>query len=281
MTHNVQLELKDVSYAPITLASEPGNDILAHIRLTVHRGEWISILGLNGSGKSTLLKVAAGLIRQGVRGSVRHMAEEMGDKSIPIVMQHPDAGLIGATPWEDVVTLLERRGVEAGRIVPRAEQALKDTGLGGRMHQPLDTLSGGQKQLAAIAGCIAAEAPMLLLDEITAMLDPGMTATVWSNVRSIQRQGTTVLWITQRLEELLPSDRTIVMEAGRIVFDGLAGSLFRRTAIESGGSPGERQGFEAPYATKVAWELEDQGIRLPYIPLTANQLAEAVRSYGF
>ncbi|REK76593.1 ATP-binding cassette domain-containing protein [Paenibacillus paeoniae] len=279
MTHHAQLELKHISYAPISLISESGGDILTDIQMTVRHGEWISILGMNGSGKSTLLKVAAGLIRQGVRGSL-HRAGIGRDKPIPIVMQHPDAGLIGSTPWEDVVTLLERQGVPAEGIVPLAEQSLKNVGLINRMHQPLETLSGGQKQLVAIAGCLAAEAPILLLDEVTAMLDPGMTSIVCSHVRRLNQQGTTVLWITQRLEELMPSDRTLVMSEGRIVFDDSAGELFRRASSgEALGSPGELLGFEAPYAVKVAWELGAQGIELPYIPLTVNQLAEAVSWY--
>ncbi|WP_182914362.1 energy-coupling factor ABC transporter ATP-binding protein [Paenibacillus sp. 1011MAR3C5] len=278
MTQHIQLELADVSYAPISLASEPSVEILAGIHLKVTRGEWITILGRNGSGKSTLLKVAGGLIRQGVRGSL-HRAEGHRGKAIPIVMQQPDAGLVGSTPWEDVVTLLERQGSPADGLVLRAEQALREVGLGSRMHQPLDTLSGGQKQLVAIAGCLAAEAPILLLDEVTAMLDPGMTAVVCGHVRRMHQQGTTVLWITQRMEELLPGDRTLVLKDGRIVFDGSAGALFRRTASEVTDSPGEREGFEAPYTVKVAWELAVQGIELPFIPLTADQLAEAVRCH--
>ncbi|MFF2888165.1 energy-coupling factor ABC transporter ATP-binding protein [Paenibacillus sp. NPDC057967] len=279
MSQHIQLELIDVSYAPISLASEPSADVLADIHLTVNRGEWITILGMNGSGKSTLLKLAGGLIRQGVRGSL-HRAGSQGGKPIPIVMQQPDAGLVGSTPWEDVVTLLERQGAPADGLVLRAEQALREVGLEGRMHQPLDTLSGGQKQLVAIAGCLAADAPILLLDEITAMLDPGMTAIVCGHVRRLHQQGTTVLWITQRLEELLPGDRTLVLKDGRIVFDDSAGALFRRTASEPPDSPGEQVGFVAPYTVKVGWELAAQGIELPFIPLTADQLAEAVTGYG-
>lgn len=278
MTQHTQLELIDVSYAPVTLASEESKYILSGIHLTVNRGEWISLLGLNGSGKSTLLKAAAGLIRQGIRGSI-HRTEVQTGKLIPIVMQQPDAGLVGTTPWEDVVTLLERQCSPAEGLVLRAEQALREVGLGTRMHQPLETLSGGQKQLVAIAGCLAAEAPMLLLDEITAMLDPGMTAIVCGHVRRMHQQGTTVLWVTQSLEELMPADRTVVMKDGRVVFEGSAGSLFRRSAPNVPDSPGEREGFEAPYTVKVAWELEAQGVRLPFIPLTAEQLAEAVRSH--
>ncbi|WP_165867278.1 energy-coupling factor ABC transporter ATP-binding protein [Paenibacillus pinisoli] len=278
MTQHTQLELIDVSYAPVALASEESNYILSGIHLAVKRGEWISLLGLNGSGKSTLLKAAAGLIRQGVRGSI-HRSESGSGKPIPIVMQQPDAGLVGTTPWEDVVTLLERQGSPAEGLVQRAEQALREVGLGRRMHQPLETLSGGQKQLVAIAGCLAAEAPMLLLDEITAMLDPGMTAIVCGHVRRMHKQGTTVLWVTQSLEELLPGDRTVVMKDGRIVFEDSAGSLFRRSAPNMPDSPGEREGFVPPYAVKVAWELEAQGVQLPFIPLTAEQLAEVVASY--
>ncbi|MDQ6419169.1 ABC transporter ATP-binding protein [Paenibacillus sp. LHD-117] len=253
--------------------------VLHPVRLSIHRGEWVSLLGANGSGKSTLAKAIAGMPLDGVSGIVerRLSAERTAGGATPIVLQNPDAGLVGSSPWEDVVLMLEQWGnANESRIASVAEDALHSLRLGERMHQPIETLSGGQKQLTAIAGCLAASPELLILDEVTAMLDPDMSDYVLREVRRLHAAGTTVVWITQKMNELEGDDSVWVMSGGELVYEGDGYGFFRRSVPGAVDSPAESYGFEAPYAVQVGWELEAQGIRLPKIPLRVEQLAEAV-----
>ncbi|MHA7963115.1 energy-coupling factor ABC transporter ATP-binding protein [Paenibacillus sp. CAU 1782] len=281
MTQQLIVELEDVS---VTVKSRDRSEevrLLHAINLRIRQGEWISVIGMNGSGKSTLSRLVAGIHHFEVTGDIRYGGEKQQSDILqgaaPIVMQHPDAGLIGSTPWEDVVLMLERHGCPEAEIINKAEEVLAKVGLGGRLHQKMDTLSGGQKQLTAIAGCLAVAPSMLLLDEPTAMLDSEASAYVLSQVRRLHESGVTVIWVTQLLDELNSADRVLLLEAGRIVFDEAAHQLFGRD--ESGQSPGERHGFMPPYAVQVARELVQHGMALEPVPLNRRELEEAVMRY--
>lgn len=283
-----QVELKLVSVTPPSL--HHGADavtILKDVSFSIYEGEWVTLLGRNGSGKSTLAKAVAGCRIPGATGNrSSRLQTAAAGKPIPIVLQQPEASMVGATPWEDVVLLLEQNGLPPETIAEEAERALCRVGLGERLRQPIETLSGGQKQLVAIAGCLAMRSPLLVLDEVTSMLEPEAAAGVLEQVRQLHRSGTTVLWITQKLDEIRQGDRVAAMSGGRLEFDGTAEQWFSRAgAAESGNnndkrSMCERLGFEAPYAVQVAWELERLGVRLRPLPFTADMLAEAVKRYG-
>jgi energy-coupling factor transport system ATP-binding protein len=279
--NQTQIELKQVTVTPpVMMEGQKQLPIIREVSLSIHNGEWISLLGRNGSGKSTLAKVAAGFRIAGTAGQViRSIQTAAQGKPIPIVMQQPEAAMIGATPWEDVVLLLEQNELPSAVISYEAERALQRVGLGERMYQPIETLSGGQKQLVAIAGCLAMRSPLLVLDEVTAMLDPEASNDVLAQVRSLHQNGVTIIWITQKLEELQGGDRIIAMNEGSVVFDGAADAWFARSSQGAKDSLCEELGFEAPYAAQVAWELEEQGVKLHPFPFTAGMLAEAVSRY--
>jgi len=244
--------------------------LLKDIGLKVRQGQWLSVLGANGSGKSTLARAIAGFRMQEADGEVIRPA---GDRPIPIVLQQPDAAILGATPWEDVLLMLEQHGGEEEHMQKRAEEALASAGLHDHMHQPIATLSGGQKQLTAIAGCLAVEPPLLVLDEVTSMLHPDTAAEVHERVRRLNRQGTTVIWITQNVEELRGEDRVVILDKGEIVYDGDTDGVFCPAAEQNGESICERLGFEAPYCVQVARELNALGLPLGKMPLTPEELA--------
>lgn len=281
MKENGLLELQQVTVKP-TLWGEGQQvlPILNDVSIRIDKGQFITLLGRNGSGKSTLAKVIAGLWTTGVTGKIVQRAETTAyGNRIPMVMQQPEAAMVGATPWEDVVLMLEQNEIEASHIISLAEQALRQVGMSERMHQSIETLSGGQKQLVAIAGCLAVHSPLLVLDEVTSMLDPETAEIVLERVRSIHKSGVTVIWITQKLEELRQGDRIVAMNDGRIVYDGLADGWFTRSFSGNSESVCEQLGFEAPYSARVAWELEQLGFRLRPFPYTADMLAEAVKRY--
>lgn len=257
--------------------------MLHQINLSIEDGEWVFLVGTNGSGKSTLARLLAGLGQVRVTGEFAHGADsgaEAGVSFAPLVTQNPEAALVGMTPEEDALLLLEQLAVPADEMASRIDAAMRIVGLADRMKQPIAQLSGGQKQLAAIAGCIASGADAIIVDEPTAMLDPHASTAVMAAMRELHRNGTTVIWVTQRLEELLEGDRVVSLKDGRILFDGLAEQFYLREASRAG-SPCEEAGLDAPYVVQTAWELQQAGIILdPPMPLTASSLAKAVSSYA-
>jgi len=173
-------------------------------------GLWM-LVGSNGSGKSTLLRLIAGLL-----------SPERGRIETPLrpalVFQNPDHQLLMPTCGTDL-----RLGLPLAlnhcQATERVEVLLRQVGLQGLAHRPIHTLSGGQKQRLAIAGALAAEATLLLLDEPTALLDPDSQAEVLALIRSLcdrQFSPLTALWVTHRLEELPRADGAARMEEGRV-----------------------------------------------------------------
>lgn len=281
------IELLDVSVKPISFeeaANQP--DLIKDLRLRIAKGEWITVIGRNGSGKSTLAKLLAGYKAGLMKGKIIRNAEAIGDASqeIPIVMQQPDASMVGATPWEDVIMMLEQHGTKEDQIIERAEQALERTGMSARAHQAVGTLSGGQKQLTAVAGCLALHAPMLVLDEATAMLDPEASMFVLQRVRELHQTGVTVIWITQKLTEIGSTDRVLALEHGEKVFDGAAEQFYERGYKDGKNgnaarpSVCEQLGMEAPYVVQTAWELEKLGLRMDHMPMSPEMLVKAVQA---
>ncbi|NHN31029.1 energy-coupling factor ABC transporter ATP-binding protein [Paenibacillus agricola] len=222
----------DIVLTNITLyrsQSEDAVPVLKHMHLRIAEGEWISVVGPNGSGKSSFAQFIAGVIDRASGEFHRGFLPEI----IPYVMQQNV--FFGETPWEDIVFQLEMRSEEPLAIPAIAEQALAAVGLGTLMHQPLAQLSGGQKQLAAIAGCIAAKAPLLLFDEATSMLDSSSRKLVLEAALALHHQGTSVIWLTHHMEELVVGGRVVGLEQGNVIFDGTPASFFYGDYLQGGG----------------------------------------------
>jgi energy-coupling factor transport system ATP-binding protein len=169
------------------------------------------LVGSNGSGKSTLLRLIIGLLapRAGRITTSRKPA---------LVFQNPDHQLLLPSCASDLQLGLPE-GLAPGERSHRLGLALRQVGLEGMEDRPIHTLSGGQKQRLAIAGALASEAEVLLLDEPTALLDPTSQKEVLDLIRGLcsrPSQPLTALWITHRLEELDRCDGAARMEEGRI-----------------------------------------------------------------
>jgi energy-coupling factor transport system ATP-binding protein len=178
-------------------------------------GLWM-LVGSNGSGKSTLLRLIAGLLTPSA-GTI----EQRGRAAL--VFQNPDHQLLLPSCSSDLLLSLsglpEAGGLPRPERRHRLERCLAEVGLAGLLQRPIHTLSGGQKQRLAIAGALASDADLLLLDEPTALLDPGSQREVLELIRRLcgpQPGQISALWITHRLEELELCDGAARMEAGRI-----------------------------------------------------------------
>jgi energy-coupling factor transport system ATP-binding protein len=275
------IQIQDVS---VVLRTADGTTpVLHHLNLNIHAGEWVAIVGRNGSGKSTLSRVLAGLcpvsagrVRIQVDGG-SHTANPSPTPApvVQMVWQNPDAQLVGETVYEDVCFGLENRAVPTDEMPQRAMGALRQVGLAALADRPVTTLSGGQKQLLCIAACLAMEPDVMVFDEATAMLDPASRKRVLTVVEDLQRRGTTIVWITQWLDELVRAQRVVALDGGQVVFDGTPTAFFYASPADQP-SACEQLGFPPPYAVALAQRLIRDGRQVPGRPLSAGELVEVL-----
>jgi biotin transport system ATP-binding protein len=198
-------------------------EVLAGIDLTIteHR---VGVVGANGSGKSTLARLLNGLVvptsgRVSVDGlDTRTQAREVR-RRVGFVFQDPDAQIVHPTVAEDVAYGLENQGVPAGERAERVAEVLERYGLAGHADHPAHLLSGGQKQLLAIAGVLVMRPARIVFDEPTTLLDLINSRRVAEVIREMAQS---VVVVTHDLELLDGFDRVLVVDGGRVVEDGPA-----------------------------------------------------------
>ena len=189
------------------------------LRLTEHR---IGIVGANGSGKSTLARLLNGLVLPST-GQVlvdgldtRTQGREVR-RRVGFVFQDPDAQIVHPTVAEDVAYGLVNQGVPAGERAERVAEILQRYGLAGHADHPAHLLSGGQKQLLAIAGVLVMRPARIVFDEPTTLLDLVNARRIARVIDGLEQQ---VLVVTHHLELLDGFDRVLVLDEGRVVADG-------------------------------------------------------------
>ncbi|MFT8363500.1 MAG: energy-coupling factor ABC transporter ATP-binding protein [Sporolactobacillus sp.] len=255
-----------------------GPMVLDHVSLSVNQGEWLAIIGHNGSGKSTLAKCLNGLI-QPESGEVTVSGYRTTDETaiweirrrVGMVFQNPDNQFVGSTVRDDVAFGMENHGVEREEMVKRLDQALKLVKMGSYADSEPHRLSGGQKQRVAIAGVIALQPLIVILDEATSMLDPEGRRDVLETMRMLNKdQGLTVLSITHDLDEAVHADRLIVMNKGKIARQGTPAAIFAHADLL------EEIGLALPFAVKMEKLLRDRGLPLQKQPLTQEGLVDAL-----
>ena len=251
---------------------------LEQIDLQIMPGEFVAVIGSNGSGKSTLARHLNALLLP-TEGSVKingmdTMEEDnlwMIRQQIGMVFQNPDNQIVAAIVEEDVAFGPENIGVPADEIRKRVDEALRIVNMEAyRTHAP-HLLSGGQKQRVAIAGTLALGSECIVLDEPTAMLDPRGRREILATVKRLNKEkNITVVYITHFMTEAMEADRVVVMNKGKIVFQGTPAEVFSRV------DELEKMGLEAPMASKFAFELKKSGAKLPKGIITNEDLAEAL-----
>jgi energy-coupling factor transport system ATP-binding protein len=251
---------------------------LQGIDLTIEPGEFVALIGSNGSGKSTLARHFNGLLLptagevwvDGLLTSDPHHLWEVR-RRVGMVFQNPENQLVASTVEEDVAFGPENLALPPDEIRQRVDEALALVGLQDYSTHPPQMLSGGQKQLVAIAGVLAARPACVVFDEPTSMLDPPSRRRILDTVRRLNaEQGITVVLITQAMEEAAIANRVLAMHGGRIVMDGSPREVFEQ---------GERLralGLGLPLAVEIARHLREQGLALPPGLLTVDALAGAL-----
>ena len=251
---------------------------LCGVSLSIEKGSFVAVLGHNGSGKSTFAKHMNGILvpdegRVLVEGLDTSDEEHIIDvrRRVGMVFQNPDNQIVANVVEDDVAFAPENLGVEPKEIRERVDAALRQVGMYDyRMHAP-HLLSGGQKQRVAIAGVIAMQPDIIVLDEPTAMLDPQGRREVVDTVFSLCREkGMTVVYITHHMDECINADRLIVMSNGCVMADGKPADIFANAELL------RREGLEQPETARLLQDLRASGMRLDGEPLSVEDCAELI-----
>lgn len=210
------------------------NRVLDNVSLNVKEGEFLAVLGHNGSGKSTLAKHFNAILLP-TEGRVFVDGIDTSDESrlfdirrrVGMVFQNPDNQMVATIVEEDVAFAPENLGVPREEIRERVDNALETVGMTAFKRHAPHMLSGGQKQRVAIAGVLAMQPEILVMDEPTAMLDPNGRAEVIQTIKKLNREmGMTVILITHYMDEAVQADRVIVVDSGHISMEGTPRDIF-------------------------------------------------------
>ena len=258
----------------------PGDELesLCGVDLEIEQGEFVAVLGHNGSGKSTLAKHMNAIlvpdegkvVVDGIDSSEEDDVYQIR-RRVGMVFQNPDNQIVANVVEDDVAFAPENLGVPSAEIRERVDAALKQVGMYEyRTHAP-HLLSGGQKQRVAIAGVIAMQPKIIVLDEPTAMLDPQGREEVISTVTKLCREkGMTVVLITHHMDECVGADKLVIMSNGYIKAVGTPAEIFSDVEMMA------REGLAVPETTKLLYELNGLGFSLPLGELDEESCAAAI-----
>ncbi len=267
----------------VSFSYDGATPALDGIDLNIEDGEFFCILGGNGSGKSTFAKHLNALLQPDA-GTVRINGMDASDPELVydirstagMVFQNPDDQLVATLVEDDVAFGPENLGVPSAQIAQRVREALKGVGLVGFERHETHALSGGQKQRVALAGVLAMEPRVLILDEASSMLDPRGRKGLMKACRALHDRGMTIVMITHFMEEAAEADRVAVFRAGRVAMlgtpeeiltraDGLVGlnldmpaSCCLGTALRAKGVPVHAQVREVDMVAEIAQTYADR-----------------------
>lgn len=250
----------------VSLSFEGGEQALRDVTLAVTRGEWLCVLGSNGSGKSTLAQVITGLLAPD-SGQVTLVGERVYEdgradvaayararKHLGLVFQNPDDQIVTTVVEEDVAFGPENLGLSPAEIGARVERELARVALSEHAKDNPTRLSGGQKQRVAIAGALALEPEILVLDEPGALLDVRGREAIMRVARRLNQAGTTIVHVTHFMDEALYADRVVVLKEGSIALKGTPVEVFSQVDMIN------TLGLEMPRPARLAVMLSERGV---------------------
>ena len=237
---------------------------IADVSFVVNKGEYVSILGHNGSGKSTLAKLLIGLLDKNsgeiIVDSLPFNKQNQGKirQKVALVFQNPDNQFIGITVEDDIAFGLENRRVPHNEMQAIIEKYAESVGMKDYLKREPSHLSGGQKQRVAIAGALALQPSILILDEATSMLDPKGKREIRELIEKMRKTNPdlTILSITHDVEEAYQSDEIIVLSEGKIILKDTPENIFKNEEELT------KAGIDLPFITKVKKAFKENGIKI-------------------
>ena len=274
------LEVKNLTY--IYSAGTPfEHKALDDISLSVERGEFIGIIGHTGSGKSTLMQQLNGLLKP-TSGTVLLDGQDIwSDKKLTrqarfrvgLVFQYPEYQLFEETVYKDIAFGPKNMGLSPEEVDRRVREAAGFVGLTEQQLEvsPFD-LSGGQKRRVAIAGVIAMEPEVLILDEPTAGLDPVGRSEILGNIQSYRKaKNATIMMVSHSMEDVARlTDRLLVMNGSKLAMDAPPAQVFTHAEELT------QMGLNIPQVTQVFLELKKLGLDVKNV-YTIEQAAAEIR----
>ncbi len=251
----------------LSFGYDEGKLNLKNITLDIKKGQSIAFIGHNGSGKSTMAKLIDGILVQN-EGDIYIFGVKMNDdnalilrKSIGLVFQNPDSQFIGATVRDDIAFGLENECVDPKKMDDIIFDCAKKVGMEDYLESEPSHLSGGQKQRVAIAGAIARNPKILILDEAGAMLDPKGKHQIRDIIKKRKEENPdlTIINITHEIDDAYDSDRVLVLNDGNIIMDDTPEIVFSKDDLL------KEIHLDIPFAHKLSKELKKKGLDLGLI----------------
>lgn len=268
------IEARDVGFA------YPGGiEALADVSFRAREGELVALMGANGSGKTTLLKVLMRLLhpqRGDVlldAGDIRQLSPAELYSRVGMVFQNPADQLFGTTVHEDVAFGPRNLGLSEPEVTARVEQALAAVGAVELRERPIHQLSYGQQKRVCLAGLLAMQPAVLLLDEPTAGLDPGGESQMIDLLIDVNRRRKTTLIVATHCVDSLPvlADRVCILSQGRMWQEGPPREIFRDPHHIA------RAGLRSPLITQLFHQLHDRhALAVDGLPLTVPEAERQV-----
>ena len=251
------------------------------VDLNIEDGEFFCILGGNGSGKSTFAKHLNALLQPDA-GTVHINGMDASDPELVydirstagMVFQNPDDQLVATLVEDDVAFGPENLGVPSAQIAQRVREALKGVGMVGFERHETHALSGGQKQRVALAGVLAMEPRVLILDEASSMLDPRGRQGLMKACRALHDCGMTIVMITHFMEEAAEADRVAVFRAGRVAMLGTPEEILTRADELA------QLNLDMPASCRLGRSLRAKGVPVCAQVREADMVAEIAQAYA-
>ena len=247
--------------------------------LDIYRGEFLGIIGHTGSGKSTLIQHLNGLLKPTTGRILLGGKDIWADPKkirdvrfrVGLVFQYPEYQLFEETVYRDIAFGPTNMGLSKEEIDRRVRESARFAGLSEDLLEKSPfALSGGQKQRVAIAGVIAMEPEVLVLDEPSAGLDPQGREELLANIRAFHRErGTTVVLVSHSMEEIAKNvDRIVVLSDSHVLMSGTPREVFAR------GDELMSAGLDVPQVTRIAMALRERGLAISPDVYTVDELSK-------
>ena len=273
------IEVENLSYQFDT--EEKNTKALDDISVNIKQGEFVAILGKNGSGKTTfvrhlniLLEAQSGRLFVTELDARNEKNKYPIRKNISLVFQNPENQFVSSFVNEDIAFTLENYNYSSEEISRIVSTVLEEVDMKPYEKALINNLSGGQKQRIAIAGALATTLSIVIFDEATSMLDAHARADVMTYLKKLHASGKTILMISQRIEEVLASERVLVISEGKLIKDASPKELLSdKSLLESLELP-------IPFAVRLYHDLKDAGMELETCPFTCEEAFELLCKFS-